>query len=383
MYTVYTRERWLTPHRREDVIHAPRERLAIGATEVALIRNVAGDTDRFFLPLDASAIEPKPQRLRIDTNGIARTQGDEAPEWVRVLRGGAPRFPPAPPDRGDLQLPAKLLEPLTRLAKEWTADATTSAARMAALESRLERDYTYSLEFERGNAEERAAADYDPVLHFLLEEPIGHCQYFASALVLLARASDVPTRLVTGYRVAEHNRFGDYHIVRERHAHAWVEAHLPERGWVSFDPSPLRSFESAFADNTPLLPALFDWCALAMQRNGPEPLLIALVVGMAAIQLRRLRRGKSGDRKVRAVASRPPRELEALLDKLRSIGWPRAESETLESYAGRLSGMSGVDGASTANADDLLMRYAALRYGEFGDARALASDVRNWLLRAP
>jgi len=383
VYTVYARERWMTPQRREDIIHAPSERLAIGAAGVATLRNAARGTDRFFLPLDASAIEPKPQRLRIDANGIARTQADEAPEWVRVLRTGTPRFPPAPPDQGDLQIPPKLVERLTRLANVWTADATTSAARMAALESRLERDYTYSLEFERGNNEARAAEDYDPVLHFLLEEPVGHCQYFASALALLARASGVPTRLVTGYRVAEHNRLGDYHIVRERHAHAWVEAYLPERGWVNFDPSPLRSFETASARNTPLLPALIDWCALAVQRSGPEPLLIALVLGMAAIQLRRIRRGKSGDRKIRAVASRPPRELEALLGKLRDKGWPRAESETLESYASRLSRMGGANAASTANADNLLTRYAALRYGELGDALALARDVRGWLSRTP
>ena len=216
-----------------------------------------------------------------------------------------------------------------------------------------------------------------------LEEPVGHCQYFASALVLLARASDVPARLVTGYRVAEHNRFGDYHIVRERHAHAWVEAYLPERGWVSFDPSPLRSFETASAAETKLLPALFDWCALALQRSGPEPLLSSLVVVMAVIQLRRIRRGKPRNRKNHAVASRPPRELEALLGKLRNLGWPRAESETLESYAGRLSGICGANAASTDDAHELLMRYAALRYGGFGDAHALASDARDWLVRAP
>ena len=254
---------------------------------------------------------------------------------------------------------------------------------MAALEARLERDYTYSLEFERGGATRRAEEDFDPLLHFLFEEREGHCQYFASALVLLARASAVPARLVTGFRVAEYNRFGDYHIVRERHAHAWVEAYLPEEGWVTFDPSPLRSFEAASAATTPLLPALFDWAALALQRSGPEPLLIALVVVMVGIQLRRMGRGRSRARTDRVPKARPPRELDDLLGRLRNFGWPRADSETLESFAGRLSAVAEGSGPPIARADALLLRYAALRYGEFGDANALARDVHAWLARRP
>ena len=39
----------------------------------------------------------------------------------------------------------------------------------------------------------------------------------------LLRAEGIPARLVTGYRIAERNPFGDYAIVRERHAHAWTE----------------------------------------------------------------------------------------------------------------------------------------------------------------
>ena len=382
-YTVYARERWMAPHRREDIAHSVRENIEPHAPQAGIIWHVSGDTDRFFLPLDASAIETRPRRLRIDANAIVRTQGDEAPEWVRVRRGGDPRFSPAAPRRDDLQLPSVLIEPLERLANEWTAGAPTAFARMAALQSRLERDYTYSLEFERGGAAARAATDFDPVLHFLLEEPEGHCQYFASALALLARASDVPARLVTGYRVAEHNPLGEYHIVRERHAHAWVEAYLPERGWVTYDPSPLQSFEGASVATTPFLPALFDWAALAVQRSGPEPLLIALVVVMAGIQLRRMRGGRSRVQANRRATAQPPRELEALLGRLRELGWPRAESETLESYASRLSGVAIAKATPAAGADKLLRRYAAYRYGECGDPRALTRDARAWLAHRP
>ena len=64
-------------------------------------------------------------------------------------------------------------------------------------------------------------------MDFLLYNGTGHCEFFASAMVLLSRARGIPARLVGGYRVAEFSELGDYYIVRERNAHTWVEAWVP------------------------------------------------------------------------------------------------------------------------------------------------------------
>lgn len=80
---------------------------------------------------------------------------------------------------------------------------------------------------------------HDPVVHFLLREKSGHCEYYASALVLLARAMDVPARLVTGFLGGKWNDYGEFLGVRQGDAHAWVEAYLEsEGGWIAFDPTP-------------------------------------------------------------------------------------------------------------------------------------------------
>ena len=50
----------------------------------------------------------------------------------------------------------------------------------------------------------------------------GHCEYFATATVLLLREVGVRARYVTGYAVPESAREGDNYIIRERHAHAWA-----------------------------------------------------------------------------------------------------------------------------------------------------------------
>jgi hypothetical protein len=54
----------------------------------------------------------------------------------------------------------------------------------------------------------------------------------------MLRTLGIPTRLVTGFLVQEWNPFGNYAIVRQGDAHAWVEAFLPGSGWTRFDPTP-------------------------------------------------------------------------------------------------------------------------------------------------
>jgi len=79
--------------------------------------------------------------------------------------------------------------------------------------------------------------DQDPIEHFLFETRAGHCEYFASAAVLLLQAMDIPARLVTGYSGCELNPGKQQYEVLDRHAHAWGEAWIGGQ-WVTFDPTP-------------------------------------------------------------------------------------------------------------------------------------------------
>lgn len=104
-------------------------------------------------------------------------------------------------------------------------------------------------------------ADLDPIEDFLLNQRRGHCQYFASAMVMMLRQSGIPCRIVVGYRPREYNKLGNYFPVRQSDAHAWVEAlfsHEALRGtdqerwltdsesyWVRFDPTAFVDSEGA------------------------------------------------------------------------------------------------------------------------------------------
>src|SRR5687768_3200929 len=86
-------------------------------------------------------------------------------------------------------------------------------------------------------------APQHPVDAFLFDSRRGFCEHYASAFAVLLRAGGIPARIVTGYQGGELNPRGNYLIVRQSDAHAWVEA-IVGGSWQRFDPtgavSPLR-----------------------------------------------------------------------------------------------------------------------------------------------
>ena len=99
-----------------------------------------------------------------------------------------------------------------------------------SIERYLMRNYGYSLDLV-------SRVGGDPIEDFLFERRQGHCEYFATAMVQMLRSVEIPARFVTGFLGAEQSPLG-YEIVRQSNAHAWVEAYVPDRGWVTFDPTP-------------------------------------------------------------------------------------------------------------------------------------------------
>jgi transglutaminase-like putative cysteine protease len=76
---------------------------------------------------------------------------------------------------------------------------------------------------------------------FLFSTRQGFCEHFASAFVILMRASGVPARVVTGYQGGEINPVDRTLVVRQSDAHAWAEVWLPGRGWLRQDPTAIAA----------------------------------------------------------------------------------------------------------------------------------------------
>jgi transglutaminase-like putative cysteine protease len=77
----------------------------------------------------------------------------------------------------------------------------------------------------------------DRIDDFLFRTRRGFCEHYAASFVFLMRAAGVPARVVAGYQGGEQSPLGDYWLVRQLDAHAWVEVWLPGSGWVEVDPT--------------------------------------------------------------------------------------------------------------------------------------------------
>jgi transglutaminase-like putative cysteine protease len=331
------------------------------------ITAVSERTDRYFVPLEARSLTVTPPTVLVDRLGVMKRstkRGDLASHFVV---GPRDRAELAPPTVSDLAIPRSLRPRLAELAAEWTAGAETTADKLDAIEHRFKTEFHYAQAFSR-------ISGPDPVLDFLFGNRSGHCEYFATAMALVARAAGIPARFVGGYRVGEQSPFG-YYVVRERNAHAWVEVWVPDRGWTIRDATPdlellqNREHRSGYlASLSDGLSVGYDDVADWLQRRTLRQTAVAWGVGFSVlvwIVARGVRRRGVADAETRDDEVALPC-LEVLLATLARAGVVHDGREPIERLAARTADPEGAR---------LLERYAALRYGGIGDAASLTGDV--------
>lgn len=191
--------------------------------------------DSLVMPIEARAVEFQTIGLAMDDSGVVSPliyPPGTINYRVGLLEGSTRNLPyPAPdPDTGGAGERSGVTERIAELAVE-VAGSGSTAEQAERIETYLLQNYDYTLDllgFDSGS----------PVEDFLFSTRRGHCEYFASSMVLMLRSVGIPSRLATGYLGAEYNPFEGYYIVRQSNAHAWVEAYLPDEGWRVFDPTP-------------------------------------------------------------------------------------------------------------------------------------------------
>lgn len=119
-------------------------------------------------------------------------------------------------------------------------------------------DFQYTLDLS-----ERRDLTVDPIEGFVANSRRGHCQYFASAMVMMLRSQNIPARIVLGYKTDEYNALGGHYVVRQLHAHAWVEALMDEE---DLPPG------MVIAGQPPLGPVLVRFDPTPMSRGPESPL---------------------------------------------------------------------------------------------------------------
>jgi len=241
-----------------------------------------------------------------------------------------------PFDAEYLQLPEGLKQPLL----EWSEPILKSASHAPV----SLREYLTNKGWYDPGARRPPAPD--PILSFIRGGLHGHCELFASTMALTLRARGIPARYVVGLQMAEKNPLGGYFVVRERDAHAWVEAYFNGR-WEAYDPTPGTQLAATHPEGQPswieggwdvalsLLATLLSWLR---QAHLPGWLLLSITLSpLLGLALRRSSL-VAWLRRVRTVGESSDRMLRQLESRLGRHGIFRRSDETVLELAVRLRG---------------------------------------------
>jgi transglutaminase-like putative cysteine protease len=143
-----------------------------------------------------------------------------------------------------LQLPTGLPQRVRDLAVQVTASAATPFDKAARIESFL-RTYPYTLDLPP------VPQGRDLVDYFLFEAPGGYCDYYASAMVVMLRATGVPARLASGYARGAYDYERNAFRVLGTNAHSWPEVYFEGVGWVEFEPTAIQPTLTRTSESQP------------------------------------------------------------------------------------------------------------------------------------
>ena len=190
------------------------------------------------LPTGSRRLENIPSEMLIKKNptGAVLAAGRGLLIFDALYRPGAGiDSPPNSSTNSDLTVPPEEKPALDQVISEMNiANADPEPAKLLAIEKFLVQKFSYSI---WQGPDKKATTNATSLTRFLLTSRSGHCEYFATATVLLLRELGIPARYAVGYAV--HETSGTGYIVRERDAHAWCLVwNAAAKSWDDFDTTP-------------------------------------------------------------------------------------------------------------------------------------------------
>lgn len=211
----------------------PADKKRRGLRQTITLVNTSGAT-LFGSPFIGEAMAPLANLQTLPDGSVRWTLGWRKPLHYTVVSYDTPLISrgavPNAQQINYLQLPKLSFDRTRTLLQQITQNKRTPQAQADAIQDYLRKEFQYSLNLGRPVE--------NPVEDFLFNRKQGPCGYFASAMATMLRLQGIPARVVAGYYKGTWNEQLGQYLIRERDAHAWVEAYIPDKGWVLFDPSP-------------------------------------------------------------------------------------------------------------------------------------------------
>ncbi|MFM2082221.1 MAG: hypothetical protein RL380_912 [Verrucomicrobiota bacterium] len=390
-YTSYGRSVWRTPGPQGfgEVLEQtgvtswellPRKKTS---AHVTIASYLARRRDLLPLPSGVARLEKLDMdAVRTNDFGAVQAEGRGLALFDAHYAPGATLDSP-PNTNWDFALPREETNTVLRVAAELQLPALADREKLAAVQNYFSTRFTYRLwqAVPRGQTNTALA-------RFLTETHSGHCEYFATATVLLLRAAGVPARYAVGYAVHEESAANRY-VVRLRDGHAWCLVWNAERKiWEDFDTTP-SSFSAEEAKRASAWQSLSDawervWFEFSKfrwsQTNWRQYLLWGLlpVLGFLLFQIiRQARRRQARDaaEKIRRDWPGLDSEFYLLAEKLTVPLGPRAGNEPWSRWLERATQTPQLTAVRPQLREILALHYA-LRFDPHGLDTAAREKLR-------
>jgi len=298
------------------------------------------------------------------------------------------------PSHYDLSLPTEETDELIKISNQLNLPNQTPQQVLKTLTTFFDQNFQYSLNLT-APARQRNSKNITPLAHFLTTSRAGHCEYFATATVLLLRAAGIPSRYASGYAVEEWSYFKSNYVVRQRHAHAWALAYIDGR-WVEFDTTP-AAWVGLEAEMAAWWEPIYDlgsfiayqfskWRWRETDDKSSNDWLLWLILPLGLVLIWRLysrekvfRSQKSAAKTTTSIVTGEDSAFYQIVQQLNAAGYLRQSGETLNAWIKRIKAqqMSAVD------IQNLLRLHQRYRFDPAGISVAektqLTASVKTWL----
>lgn len=320
----------------------------------------------------------------LDVAGIERSilgaiYVEEGPELLEFTMTYDPEesFEPMP-GRSDLFVPKEEQAVINEVMRTNGIFGDTPEETLENIE-RFFAGFNYTLDQKNRTAGGSYLAD------FLNNTRSGHCEYFATATVLMLRNAGIAARYRTGFMLDEYDSFENALLARKRDAHAWVAAYIGDR-WIDVDTTPPQ-WKSADSDGKSFFEPVTDlmaWIKMKYENYrrkkssefnriliAAASLLTIFLMVRVYMRKRRVKKPERNEIEPLFEAAGLDSPLYKMLDYYAENGLTREESETLRRWIEKNSEKLGRNIDFSA----LVRLHEELRFNTGGDKAALMAEL--------
>lgn len=400
-YQTFARNMWVSRRSQFDELRSSAEGTAWHIAEEP--EHLSSVSIGAYLPYGKGLLAVPAGTRRVDNlpvdgvyrNHLGALKVLRGPEVVNFRAHFRPHdFVDAPPEAADVAVPKDQQQLFDDIAGQLALDPERDRAAVEKVRRFFSRGFSYTVNLR----EPRNKAT--PLEDFLLRTRSGHCEYYATATVLLLRAAGIPARYATGYAVQEYSEREERYLVRRRHAHAWARVWV-NGGWRDVDTTP-AVWAALEAAQAPWWQPAYDmgswWAFLFAEWRWEETedeaktwmlwLALALLLVLVWRMARRQRVSRAGPGSGSGGGQQHKQgadsDFYAIEQQLIRAGHIRLPGESISAWLGRLA-QSGVQPGVAELLRDILPLHYRYRFHPLGldedRRRELNLRASEWLAR--